>query len=168
MFKMNFILRQKKDGSLYLELPVWFRLMFLFIAVLIAAGVFAADSARGGILIPIILTAACLVGSVYEEKWIFSADNGTIRYLSGLVFLYRKKEFRTADTEALLLSGEPDAEGKGLHQRFRRNMIKFSLQMKSGERHSIDFSTGRTANGDLEKKAQKISSYTGIPLERIV
>lgn len=164
MFKMNFTLKEKKNGSLCLVLPIWFRILFLFIAILLAAGIFASGSESARLWIPILLMAGCLAGALYEEKWTFNNLESKIEYVSGFMFLSRKKIFKLEEVETFKLTGDfPGEEDRGL-SRLRKRMIKFSLILNSGQVLDIDITTGRTESIALKVKAERITAYCGIQL----
>ncbi|MCF6336060.1 MAG: hypothetical protein L3J12_09990, partial [Spirochaetales bacterium] len=93
MFSMNLILKKTKDSSLKLVLPVWFRGIFLFIALLLGAGLFI-SSGNSRLWLPAILILGSLMGSLYEEKWIFSKALNKIEYKAGLVILNKKSSYK--------------------------------------------------------------------------
>ena len=164
MFRMSFVLKKKKDGSLSLVLPVWFRLLFLFIVILLSAGVFVSDIGISGQWIPILVIMVCIAGALYEEKWIFNKSKNTICYISGTLIINKKKIYKFDNIENFKISGEFHSENEGQLNRLRKKMAKFSLIFKSGEVMDIDITTGKTTSEELINKAKKISSYCGIQL----
>ena len=167
MFRMSSILKDKKDGTLSLVLPIWFRILFLFIAILLAAGIFASGPGSARLWIPILLIAGCLTGALYEEKWTFNSLESKIEYVSGFMFLRRKKIFRLEEAETFKLTGDfPREEDRGL-SRLKKRMIKFSLILNSGQVLDIDITTGRTESIALKVKAERIAAYCHIQLSVI-
>ncbi|RKX86460.1 MAG: hypothetical protein DRP58_04435 [Spirochaetes bacterium] len=164
MFRMSFILKQKHDGSLILELPIWFRIIFLFIAVLLAAGVFVSGIHANSQWIPILIIIACIGGALYEEKWIFNKSENCISYISGTMLINRKKLYKFEDIEILNVTGKIHSDNEGKINRLRKNMAKFSMVLNSGKILDIDITTGKTDSAELKEKAQKIAAYCGIEL----
>ena len=164
MFRMSFKLLKRKDGTLNLVLPIWFRLMFLFIAILLAAGVFASGSGSDRIWIPILFISVCIAGAFYKEKWGFNREEGKIEYTSGFIFLSRKKTFKLEEAETFKLTGDfPGDKDRGLN-RLRNRMNKFSLILNSGQVLDIDITTSRNESMALKIKAEHIAAYCGIQL----
>ncbi len=164
MFRMNFILKEKKDGSLSLVLPIWFRFLFLFIALVLAAGVFASGPESERTWIPLLIIALCTAGSLYEEKWIFNISTGKIEYINGVMLINKKIIYKMEETEIFQISGYSHLENESKLSRLRKKMIKFSLILNSGEVLNIDISTGKTESSELRKKAKRIASYCRIQL----
>jgi len=164
MLRMSFVLKNRKDGSLRLVLPVWFRLMFLFIITLLSAGVFVSGIGAHGQWITIIIILACIGGAFYEEKWIFNKSKNTICYISGTLVINKKKIYKFDNIENFKISGEFHSENEGKLNRLRKKMAKFSLIFKSGEVMDIDITTGKTTSEELIIKAKKIANYCGIQL----
>lgn len=168
MFNMNFKLKKRKDGSLILVMPVWFRIMFLFIAVLLAAGIFATEPGSTRQWIPILIMLACIAGSLYEEKWIFDKSSNKIEYHSGIMFISRKKSFKFEEVEVFKITGEFHSANEGKLNRLRKKMVKFSLILNSGDVLDIDITSGRTTSIELKEKAERIAAYCCVELEAIV
>ncbi len=161
MFRMSFVLKEKKDGSLSLVLPVWFRILFLFIVVLLAAGVFVSGIGASGQWIPILIIIACIGGSLYEEKWIFNKSLNSIKYISGTMVISKKRIYKLEDIETFNITGEFQTDNEGKINRLRKKMVKFSLILKSGKVLDIDITTGKTESSELKEKAKKIAAYCG-------
>lgn len=170
MFRMSFILKYRKDGSLSLVLPIGFRFIFIIIAILLTAGIFASKPEISRQWIPILITAACIAGALYEEKWIFSTLDGRIEYISGIMFISKKKSFNITDAEIFKLSGNIAQDNsasdvkRGIFNRLQKKMVKFSLILKSGQVLDIDITTGRTDSIKLKEKAGRIAAFCQIEL----
>ena len=164
MFRMSFVLKKKRDGTLVLVLPIWFRMLFLFIVVLLAAGVFVSGITASGQWIPILIILMCSFGALYEEKWIFNKSLNSFTYISGTMFLNKKKIYKFEDIEIFNITGEFHTENEGRINRLRKKMVKFSLILKSGKVMDIDITTGKTESLKLKEKAQKIAAYCGAEL----
>ena len=163
MFKMNFILKKRKDGSLSLVMPIWFRISFLFIVALLGAGIFASGHGSTRLWIPILIMIACTAGALYEEKWIFDRSRGEIDYVSGLMFISRKKSYKLEEADIFKVTGDFHLANEGKLSRLRKKMVKFSLILNSGQ--VLDIATGRTVSIELKKKAERIAAYCGVELE---
>lgn len=164
MFKMSFVLKEKRDGILALVLPLWFRLLFLFIIVLLAAGVFVSGPGASGLWIPILIILACLGGALYEEKWIFNNLEKNIEYTSGIMVVNKRKIYKFEDIEQFNITGEFHTENEGRINRLRKKMVKFSIILKSGKVLDIDITSGKTQSAELKEKAKKIAAYCGIEI----
>jgi hypothetical protein len=161
---MSFTLKEKKDGSLCLVMPYWFRLLFLFIAVLLISGIITSGLGAGGQWIPILIIGVCIWGSLYEEKWIFNKQENIIIYLTGIVFLNKKSVFKFENIETFKISGDFHTNNEGRFSRLRKKMVKYSLILNSGKVFDIDICTRKTECSELKEKAEKIASYCGIQL----
>lgn len=164
MFRMNFVLKEKGDGSLVLVLPVWFRFLFLFIVILLSAGVIVSGIRESGQWIPILIIIVCIWGAIYEEKWVFNNLNNNIEYISGTLIINRNKFYKFEDIEHFNISGDFHTEKEGKIIRFRKNMVKFSFILKSGNVMDVDIITGKKNSEELKEKAQKIADYCGVEL----
>jgi hypothetical protein len=162
---MNFKLKKRKDGSLILILPIWFRIMFLFIAALLAAGIYAVGPGSIRQWIPILIMLACIAGALYEEKWIFDKSGNKIEYHSGIMFISRKKSYKLEEVEVFKITGDFHKANEGRLNRLRKKMIKFSLILNSGDVLDIDITTGRTVSIELREKAERIAAHCGVVLE---
>lgn len=161
MFRMSFVLKEKKDGSLSLVLPVWFRILFLFIVVLLAAGVFVSGIGASGQWIPILIILACIGGAFYEEKWVFNKAHNNFVYILGTMFINKKKFYKLEDIDIFKVSGDFHTDTEGKLNRLRKKMVKFSLILKSGKVIDIDITTAKTESEELKEKAQRIAAYCG-------
>lgn len=164
MSRMNFILKEKKDGSLSLVLSIWFRLLFLFIALLLAAGVFVSGLGSERAWIPLLIIALCTAGSLYEEKWVFNKSTGKIEYTNGLILINKKISYNMEEAEILKISGDFHLENERRLSRLAKKMIKFSLILNSGQVLDIDIATGKAESIKLKEKAERIAAYCGIQL----
>lgn len=165
MFNMSFILKKRKDGSLALTLPIWFRIIFLFIAFLLAAGIYATGPGSARQWIPILIMLACIAGSLYEEKWVFDKSGDKIEYHSGIILISRKKIYKIEEAEVFKITGDFHRTNEGKLNRLRKKMVKFSLILNSGDVLDIDITTGRTVSIELKGKAERIAAYCGVELE---
>jgi len=164
MLRMSFVLKTRNDGSLSLVLPVWFRLLFLFIVILLSAGIFVSGFGVHGQWIPILIIIICIAGALYEEKWNFNGAEKNIEYIFGIMVINKKTIYKFQDIENFFISGEIHSEKEGKFNRLRKKMLKFSLILKSGKVMDIDISTGKTTNEELINRAKKITNYCEIQL----
>ncbi len=164
VFRMSFILKKRKDGTLSLVLPIWFRILFLFIAILLAAGIFTSGPGSSRAWIPILIMAACIAGALYEEKWTFNSPEGKIEYISGILFIGRKKSYALEEAEVFKITGDFHLGNERRLSRLRKKMVKFSLILSSGQVLDIDITTGRTESIELKEKAEHIAAYCGVQL----
>jgi hypothetical protein len=165
MFRMSFVLKKKRDGTLVLVLPVWFRILFLFIIVLLAAGVAVSGMGASGQWIPILIIIVCIVGALYEEKWVFNKLDNNIEYISGLLFYKRRKTFILDEVDAFILTGNLREDDKEFSGRLLKRIVSFSFILKSGKELNIDNSSDRVGCMELRTKADVISTYCEIKLE---
>jgi hypothetical protein len=164
MFRMSFVLKEKRDGTLVLVLPIWFRFLFLFIVLLLTAGVIVSGIGASGQWVPILIILICIVGALYEEKWIFDKSLNSFAYISGTVILNKKKTYKIKEIEIFNITGEFHTENEGKINRIRKKMVKFSMVLNSGKVLDIDITTGKTNSAELKEKAQKIAAYCGVEL----
>jgi uncharacterized membrane protein len=164
LFKMNFVLKEQENGPLSLVLPIWFRILFIFIAVLLGTGIYASSPENNKQWIPILLTVGCIAGAFYNEKWIFHKNEGTIVHSSGILFITKKRIVDFKDVDSFILSGDTRIEKRAHLSRPKKKMAKHSLIMKSGEIYNIDILSGKTDVLELLVKAEKIASYCNIKL----
>ena len=161
MFRMSFSLKERTDGTLRLVLPIWFRLLFLFIIILLTAGVIVSGISALGQWIPILIIIACIGGALYEEKWIFNKLENNIEYISGTMIINKRKVYKFKDVEQFNITGEFHTDNEGKINRLRKKMVKFSIILNSGIVLDIDITTGKTESIELKEKAQKIAAYCG-------
>jgi len=164
MFRMSFVLKEKGDGSLVLTLPVWFRVLFLFIVVLLTAGVVVSGIGASGQWVPILIIITCIWGALYEEKWIFNKSENSVEYISGTMLINKKRSYKFKDIEQFNVTGEFHTEKEGKINRLRKKMVKFSLILNSGKVLDVDITTGKTNSAELKEKAKKIAAYCNIKL----
>ena len=162
MLRMSFVLKKRTDGTLILVLPIWFRLLFLFIAILLAAGIYVSSFNVSRQWIPILIIAICLAAALYEEKWIFNKAEKNIEYIIGIMVINKKTIYKFQDIENFFISGEIHSEKEGKLNRLRKKMVNFSLILKSGKVMDIDISSGKTTNEELINRAKKIANYCEI------
>jgi len=162
---MSFVLKEKGDGSLVLALPVWFRILFLFIVVLLSAGVVVSGIGASGQWIPILIIIVCIWGALYEEKWVFNKLDNNIEYIFGILFYKRRKTFILDEVDAFILTGNIRDDDKEYSGRLLKKIVSFSLILKSGKELNIDNSSDRVGCMELRTKADTISSYCKIRLE---
>jgi hypothetical protein len=162
---MSFILKEKRDGTLVLVLPVWFRVLFLFIVLLLAAGVIVSGPGASGQWLPVLIILACTWGALYEERWNFNKEKSKIEYVTGIVILNKKKIYSLKDSVIFKVSGDFQESTEGKLGRLKKRMVKFSLILNSGEVLDIDIVTGKTGSEELREKAKKIADYCEIQLE---
>ena len=156
--------KQRGCTVLCLVLPIWFRVLFLFIVALLVAGVLVSGISASGQWVPILIIIACIWGALYEEKWIFNKVENSIVYISGTLFLNKKKIYKFEDIESYNLTGEFHTENEGRINRLRKKMVKFSITLNSGEVLVIDITSGKTESAQLKIKAKTIAAYCGIQL----
>ena len=165
MLRMSFVLKTRKDGSLSLVLPVWFRLLFLFIVILLSAGVFVSGFNIPRQWVPILIIAICLAAALYEERWVFNVQMSKIEYSSGLLFYTGKKTYRFDEVDTFILTGNLREDDREFSGQLLKRIVNFSLILKSGKVLNIDNSSDRTGRMELRIKADTISSYCKIKLE---
>ena len=189
MFKLNLILRRKSDDELIFSPAPWFRIIFLFFAASLVTGILTIgkEDSGGNFIVPVLITAACVIAALYTESWLFDRDKRIIIHKSGLLFLNKKMTLPFAEIDNLEISSflrgvKADSKGehelklsnpfsrenteevKGgpriIHPKYHQDLC---LKMKNGDRHIIESIDSRKSEA-LKKKAGIISDFSGISL----
>ena len=96
---VNLVLSLRGDGRLELRPSRVFRVLLGMIAVVLGTAIaFSAAAGENTALMPLLLMAASLLASLYEERWIFSADGG-IESRHGLLFLKAVRIYPSEEVE---------------------------------------------------------------------
>jgi len=164
MFKMSFKLKEKLDGSLILVLPIWFRAFFLFIVVLLAAGIFVSGISISEQWVPILIILACMGGALYDEKWIFNKKENRIEYSSGTLLYSKKKIFKLNEVDTFIFTGNLREQSSNLSGHLIKSIVNFSLILKTGKVLNIDNSSDRVGRIELKIIADRVSEYCKIQL----
>jgi len=100
-------LRCPGPGRLVYAIPVWYRVVMGFILAIFLAG-FVVGGAHPGFLTWAVLAIVLLAG-LYEETWIFDADQDRVIHRAGLVIAARSSAIDLAAIERFLIV--PHVEG---------------------------------------------------------
>ena len=190
MFRLNLVLRRKNDDILIFSPAPWFRILFLFLAAIIITGIVtvAAEDPGGNFILPIIISACCLLAAMYEESWTFNKKEQHITFRTGLIIfnksaVYRFNEVQNLELAVFLRGAESDGKadheinlnrpfsrentgevsGRGpkiIHPKYHQEI---KLVLKSGKTSTIESIDSRGTEA-LSSKAAVLSDFTGIGL----
>lgn len=183
MFNFSLVVNQKSDSLLTLTLSWGFRIVFIAIAVFIAAGMFTVQAYSA---FPIVLLLLSVLAGLYNESWLFNKQNNTVEHRLGLLFLYRRKTFDLSKIQRLELrsfsrgitalsraskDGQQQGEKKAEEKQPFIN-VKGLPPLKYYSLHLI-FSDGSQANietaktryiDDFYKKADALSEFLDVSM----
>ena len=103
---LHLIVKKPNSNLLILTLGIGFRFFFLGIILLFFFGMYTTDTGFSDLSpIPILFLLLSLLSLLYKESWTFDLQKGKITNKTGLLFLYRKKEFPLSEVREICLSG---------------------------------------------------------------
>lgn len=191
LFKLNLIIRRKSDDIMIYSPAPWFRIIFLLLLAVLAAGLIAVtgdESESGNLVVPIIVGVVCFIAAFYEESWTFDRKKRIVLSKFGLIFLNRKKLYSFAEIQDIELSGflrgvmadksadkeinltpgfSKDAadeiadEGKRIIH--KRWHQELTLHLKNGGKKTLEAIDSRNTEA-LKNKAGILTDFCGIPL----
>jgi hypothetical protein len=180
-------LRQKtlRDGRVVLDLGPAFRVVFGFLAVILALGVAGSDSAGA---LPIVALIVLVLGSLYQEQWEFDPKRQLVISRHGLIGLSRTRrrsfdEIERVEYTHYRAGSVPGSEqppppganeasddawaitGMGrLGHGLRRHFLRYALVTTDGVRIRVEMRRVR----DWEKDVQlprTLAAVLGVPLD---
>jgi len=189
LFKLNLVLHRKNDNTMIFSPAPWFRILFLFLAVVVIIGIFTtSEDEEGGNWVPVIVITVCIAAALYEESWRFDRSKRIIISKTGIIFLHKTKTWSFAEIANFELmvflrgaesDGSADHEinlskpfsrentdeisGRGIKIIHRKYHQELRLSLKSGDRITIESIDSRNTEG-LLKKANTLSEFCGIQL----
>lgn len=167
MFDLHMVLVTNEAGQRVLRLTFGFRIAFALIAGFIVMGIVTTGAVAA---FPVILAILSIVALLYDEKWIFDAEERIATRLSGLLPIHRQKTYSLDDAShfeyAQFAEGSPVHGGSGptpKRRAFQRQFETLTLVLNNGDHIDIEKQRGRDT-GRLQDLAEKLSDYCGIPL----
>ena len=148
------ILRRKNDGTLVLDLPIWFRAALGVITVAMI-GLMISD---GRVYpLPLIFALASGAGALYTQGWVFDPRTGRITSRHGLLLLARTTVYEATEAEALILDRFSPGAGA------RKRSIRLRLLLRDGEQPVLEIQ--RAASSNLLRYAQAVSAAMSLRLD---
>jgi hypothetical protein len=161
-------LKRRPDGRLVFTIPVGYKLLLLFIGLLILISLIVTREEGGGSIfirentIPLIIGLISLLGAAYHECWIFDRAGAQIIHQNGLIFFHTNKVYRIEDFIQIEVSPRMPRASTGnrrtvrsIGSRFGLNLI---LQATDGSCYSLE--TYRTSQHKKAASiAQEIAGY---------
>jgi len=157
---------------LYYKLPLYSRIPYLIIFVILLWGVFTHIATVN--LIIILFVVISYIGLAYVEKWTFDNTTNTITEAGGVfpfvkIHTYNYEDISRVDIEHFFRgeTGEAETQNKKGKRRQRRAMLTLSLIEKvSGNQIKIEIIDEKSSAGRSESAAISIAQHTGLPLKQ--
>jgi hypothetical protein len=182
MFEIRLKPRTAPDGSVVLELGVGFRIVFGFLATILAVGM----SGSGTIgVFPAVALIIMMVGALYQEHWTFDPNAATVTARHGLMLLSRKRTWSFGEIEEVQYTqyragsvpggrnhpppGTEDDTGEitstmgRMTRGLRRHFLRYSLVTRDGDRIRVEMRKITDWNTDF-KLPQTVAATLGVPL----
>jgi hypothetical protein len=171
---IGFRLQLKKlpDGRLVLTIPIGYKLLLLFIGLLILISLIVTRDEGGGSIfirentIPLIIAVISLLGAAYHERWIFDKSAGQAIHQNGLIVIHSNKVYRLDDIDRVEISqfgnvkfGNSRTKKRSINNRSR---LTLSLHMKDGISYRVEMYR-ISQKRHVERTASIISEYCRIP-----
>ena len=141
-------LKRRADGRLLFTIPLGYKLLLLFIGLLILVSLIVTREEGGGSFfvrentIPLVICLISLLGAAYHECWIFDKAGGQVVHQNGLIFFHSNKVYRIAYFDWIGVSrrlpGAPAGGGRikyGMGTRLGLNLI---LQGRDGKGYRLE------------------------------
>jgi hypothetical protein len=174
--------RTAPDGSVVLELGIGFRIVFGFLATILAVGI----SSSGTIgVFPAVALVIMVVGALYQEHWTFDPNTGKVTERHGLMLLSRKRSWAFDEIEEVQYThyragsvpggrGHPPPGTEDdtseisstmgrMTRGLRRHFLRYSLVTSSGDRIRIEMRKVTDWNTDF-KLPQTVAATLAVPL----
>jgi len=166
-------LKPRPDGRLMFTIPVGYKLLLLFIGLLILISLIVTREEGGGSIfirentIPLIICLISILGAAYHERWIFDKEQGQIIHQNGLIALHSNKVYRFSDFERIEVSrfgmvGKNETKNLTGKMLFRQ-VWALSILEKTGKIHTIE-TFRRSQLSRAERAANTISDYCDLAL----
>jgi hypothetical protein len=163
-------LKRPADGRLVFTIPIGYKILLLFIGLLILISLIVTRSESGESIfirentIPLIICVVSLLGAAYHECWIFDNNVKHIIHQNGLIALHSNRVYRFEDLDcveiAQFIKGKSGAAALPKRSIAFRPIITLTLQMKDGGR--IRLENYRLAHlRKVEATARSIAEYCG-------
>jgi hypothetical protein len=164
-------LKRRADGRLLFTIPPGYKLLLLFIGLLILVSLIVTGGERGGGIfvrentIPLIICLISLLGAAYHECWIFDKAGGQIIHQNGLIGLHSNKVHRIADFDWIGVSrrlpGAPAGGGRTKYGMGTRLAVNLILQGRDGKGYRLE--TYRASQlSKVGSIGREIAGYCGL------
>ncbi len=167
-------LKRHPDGRLLFTIPLGYKLLLLFIGLLILISLIVTrDKGGGGIFIrentiPLIICLISFLGAAYHECWIFDRAGSQIIHQNGLIAIHSNRVYRIENLDRVEVSKFIKGKGGAVQQTRRsiafRPIITLSLETTDGR--SLRLENYRFSHRTkVEATARSIAEYCGVSLE---
>jgi len=148
------VLWRRRDGTLILDLPHWFR----GVLALIACGLVALMISDGRVYpLPIVLLLASGLGALYTQGWEFNPRTGRILNRHGLLVWARTTEYSASEVDAVVVDGF--SPGAGTRKRF----VRLKLLLRDGSSPVVEVQ--RRRGSELPRNAKLIAAAMNLRIE---
>jgi hypothetical protein len=114
------VLRKRKDGSLVLDFPIWFRVALAIIAAVMTALMIWS---RRIFVLPLVFAVVTALGALYTQGFLVHPERGVVTRRHGLVFLAQSTSYPISTVEAVVL--ERFSRGMTLRADYVRLKLRF-------------------------------------------
>ena len=172
---IGFRLKLKKlsDGRLMFSIPIGYKLLLLFIGMLILISLIVTREEDGGSIfvrentIPLIMAVISLLGAAYHERWIFDKNREQITHQNGLIVLHSSKiygigYFDRIDVSRMGMAGRNETSNLTAKMPVRR-IWALSIIEKTGKVRTIEIYR-RLQLSRAERDASTLSDYCDLSL----
>ncbi len=145
-----------------------FRAAFLVTASIVIASV---ASVSGGPFLArfnafsLAMVGACLLASLYQERWIFDRESNVLERNVGLVFLHTHRRVPLDTLREVVLRGFGAREREGPGFLRRAGAATLAVVNREGRFYRLAMASGGGAR-ELQANAERLAAFCGIPLQR--
>lgn len=183
MIELKLHIRTLPDGRVVLELGLGFRIVFGFLATILALGV-AGSGSLG--LIPVGALVVLAIGALYQEQWTIDPEARTLTSRHGLMVLSRRRtwsfddidrveytHYRAGSVPGAAPGTPPGAEDPSeeamsafgrMGRTLKRHFLRYSIVTTGGRRVRVEIRRVRDWAADV-RLPQTMAQKMGVPLE---
>lgn len=176
-------LTSPRPDRLVYGFPIWYRVVMGVIVAVVATALFLGGTQPG--VLGWVVLAILLLGTFYEDRWIFDQAIGQARHQAGLMFLSRTRTIDFAEIQSLRIvpfvkgtvpgsedeKAENEAALKGTRsddpsikrERHKKPFLSLQIECDDGTRFLIDHMPARKAD-TLKELASSIATLCGKPV----
>ncbi len=164
MFKLEYTLKEGAAGELLLRFKWGMRIVMMLFALIVLGSIFLGGQGGGGseagglTFLPPLFLIFFLIASLYDERWIVSAELGSFTHRHGLIpplLPAKRQTWQFDELERLELS----------QFKTRKKMIRLSLLLKNGDRKDIEIADRKELE-DVEKRGRAMAAAMGLSLHK--
>ena len=171
---IGFRLQLKKlpDGRLVLTISIGYKLLLLFIGLLILISLIVTRAEGGGSIfirentIPLIICLISLLGAAYHERWIFDKSAGQVIHQNGLVAFHSNKVYRIdgIDRVAIFRNTKSIPGYTRMSEKIftRKTLLVLVLHAKNGRIYHLE-TYRMSQKRKIGATARLISEYCEVP-----